>query len=289
MAEDSGEGPSRQDWDVAHSVNKTLPKIQKKGWSQELQDLVIRDAEETWKAGKREGELLDAKTGLHLVEQANTDSVSFIKDLIRLPKDRLEEVIWTVLLVDGNSFKRINDQLDHAEGDENIKNLANSLKQSVRDTDRVYRNSGKSDEFIVLVRRVPGESGKGTQPLGDSVEYSIIPRIITSHQEALDKFFSKGEKSETRRKLKKEGVGTLAIGGQEYTGTQLLQLFKEWEAGSQEQGFFTDKLFKESDAAQAWAKEPSDQTDVKRHTAILSNPDRDFRIVRLPSTGEQQT
>ncbi len=54
-----------------------------------------------------------------------------------------------VLFVDLDDFKRINDTLGHAMGDEVLKEVAHKLQASVRTTDYVARIGG--DEFMILL------------------------------------------------------------------------------------------------------------------------------------------
>lgn len=56
---------------------------------------------------------------------------------------------FSVLLMDLDKFKRVNDVYGHLKGDEVLKEVANVLKNSFRHTDIKVRASG--DEFIVLL------------------------------------------------------------------------------------------------------------------------------------------
>lgn len=55
----------------------------------------------------------------------------------------------SLLLIDVDNFKTINDNDGHLAGDEALKSIANSIINCTRDTDRVFRYGG--DEFVVLL------------------------------------------------------------------------------------------------------------------------------------------
>ncbi len=58
----------------------------------------------------------------------------------------------TILFIDLNGFKQLNDMLGHDAGDEILKETANRLKESVRSEDVVFRIGG--DEFVVILKNI---------------------------------------------------------------------------------------------------------------------------------------
>jgi diguanylate cyclase (GGDEF)-like protein len=56
---------------------------------------------------------------------------------------------FSVLMIDADYFKAINDRLGHACGDDALRHLARILRDQMRDVDRVGRFGG--EEFIVLL------------------------------------------------------------------------------------------------------------------------------------------
>jgi diguanylate cyclase (GGDEF)-like protein len=60
------------------------------------------------------------------------------------------------LMIDVNRFKEINDRYGHQVGDEVLKMVATSLRESVREADIVIRYGG--DEFLVILLETDGEA-----------------------------------------------------------------------------------------------------------------------------------
>lgn len=58
-------------------------------------------------------------------------------------------ITFSIIMLDINNFKEINDTKGHKTGDKVLKQIANILQKCIRKTDRVYRLGG--DEFILIV------------------------------------------------------------------------------------------------------------------------------------------
>ena len=63
----------------------------------------------------------------------------------------------SLLMMDVDYFKSVNDTFGHAAGDEVLKRVAVLLNKAVRDVDMVFRYAG--DEFVVLLPETPWEFG----------------------------------------------------------------------------------------------------------------------------------
>ncbi len=75
---------------------------------------------------------------------------------------------FSVLLIDADDFKKINDVHGHLTGDRALKLIADSLKDSVRGLDLVGRYGG--EEFIVILPETPLE---GAEVVGEKILQNI--------------------------------------------------------------------------------------------------------------------
>ncbi len=74
----------------------------------------------------------------------------------------------SMLLLDIDDFKRLNDRLGHAAGDQLLKAIARTLNDSVRESDFLARYGG--EEFVVLA---PGTDLAGAVHLGDKIRSAV--------------------------------------------------------------------------------------------------------------------
>lgn len=106
-----------------------------------------RDAE----AEIRRLALVDSLTGLdnrHHFERSFEEDITY--------HNRFPEHQFSLLLIDLDLFKQVNDTYGHPVGDKLLQRVAQILKNNVREVDRVGRLGG--DEFAILLKEVGGEN-----------------------------------------------------------------------------------------------------------------------------------
>jgi diguanylate cyclase len=89
----------------------------------------------------------DFLTGLNNVRQFD----SVFNDAIKYAREKHENL--SLLIVDIDFFKKVNDTYGHMEGDNVLKDLGKILAQSCRSKDEVSRNGG--EEFTLLLYDCP--------------------------------------------------------------------------------------------------------------------------------------
>ena len=75
---------------------------------------------------------------------------------------------FSILLVDLDKFKNINDTYGHSAGDKVLKSVAKQLGANIRDSDMVFRMGG--EEFLILLSKTDTE---GSVKLADRIRKSI--------------------------------------------------------------------------------------------------------------------
>jgi diguanylate cyclase (GGDEF)-like protein len=119
----------------------------------------------------------NAQVRARLEHQAMTDSLTGLYNH-RAFHERLRKALAsasraheavTVLMLDIDDFKRVNDIYGHGAGDEILRGLSDTLKDSVRSSDIVYRLGG--EEFaIVITSRSPQHAERLAHRVVDRVE-----------------------------------------------------------------------------------------------------------------------
>jgi len=118
-----------------------------------------------------------------LAKQAVTDPMtglynrSLLQNSLELAihQHKRRGIQMSLIMLDVDHFKSINDDLGHAKGDQVIVSLGKLLKESFRATDKVFRVGG--EEFLILVH---GSDEKKAHDIAeklrmDTRERSLIP------------------------------------------------------------------------------------------------------------------
>ncbi len=79
---------------------------------------------------------------------------------IRLAQRHQQELSLMVLDLDG--FKRVNDELGHQCGDELLRQVSQVIQHALRDTDILFRYGG--DEFVAVLPHTCGETATNSSP-----------------------------------------------------------------------------------------------------------------------------
>ncbi len=95
-----------------------------------------------------------------LLRQSGYDALTGLYDRGRFDRDGPKEMRevdqarpMSLLVIDVDHFKEINDRYGHAVGDEVLRHIARELELATRSNDRVYRYGG--EEFIVVCQGLP--------------------------------------------------------------------------------------------------------------------------------------
>ena len=111
--------------------------------------------------------LLDGLTGLY--------NHAYIKRFLDLEIKRSQRQGHTtsLLMIDVDNFKQLNDSLGHMTGDEILRNVARLIKESVREIDVAARYGG--DEFAVVL---PYGDGQAVKSVGERVRSLIETQVF---------------------------------------------------------------------------------------------------------------
>jgi diguanylate cyclase (GGDEF)-like protein len=109
---------------------------------------------------------IDPLTGLGNARQLRT-RLSYEITRHRRHKRRL-----TVLILDLDGFKSVNDRFGHAAGDEVLREVARQMQRTVRDQDTVVRQGG--DEFCVLA---PETGWREAERLAERLGFAVARAV----------------------------------------------------------------------------------------------------------------
>jgi diguanylate cyclase (GGDEF)-like protein len=135
----------------------------------------------------RIGDIFDVLTYRELYEalldRARRDGLTGVYDRGQLEADgaRLVEAALaagrpcSLLIVDLDDFKLVNDRLGHLAGDELLRQVAGALAGEVRSTDRIYRYGG--DEFLILCDGLPAPAASS---LAQRLREAIVERATSA-------------------------------------------------------------------------------------------------------------
>jgi diguanylate cyclase (GGDEF)-like protein len=104
-------------------------------------------------------------------EKSNIDELTKLFNRTYLSEIKLEhdkDSYLSVIAIDGNNIKKINDSFGHPIGDEAIKHISSSMKIIFRENDYLFRVGG--DEFVVILMNCQFDKAK---ELGDKLKENI--------------------------------------------------------------------------------------------------------------------
>jgi diguanylate cyclase (GGDEF)-like protein len=113
-------------------------------------------------------------------EQANTDSLtgirnrrSILSDADRLERSQAHAGSLSLLMIDIDHFKRINDRFGHQMGDQVLRQISDVLRKEIRARDIVGRYGG--EEFLVLM---PDTGSEGALLVAEKLRQAVAERIV---------------------------------------------------------------------------------------------------------------
>ncbi|TMO54261.1 sensor domain-containing diguanylate cyclase [Pseudoalteromonas phenolica] len=112
----------------------------------------------------------DELTRLHNRAYLNEAGENFLSFCSR------NEMICSVLFIDLNKFKRVNDELGHKVGDELLIDVAKVIKEQTRDSDISSRFGG--DEFIIIMKNTSENDGESVAKRIYKAIMQSVPRKI---------------------------------------------------------------------------------------------------------------
>ncbi len=151
-----------------------------------------------------------------LIEESMTDALTHLPNRKKLNKVMMtfakEEKLFSLVILDIDHFKLINDTYGHQAGDEVLKYLANTVKSIVRKNDIFFRFGG--EEFILLLpetnssdayylaEKIRTAMTNSISPVGKPITISLGISEFPSHSHSLDELFLFADKALYQSKSK---------------------------------------------------------------------------------------
>lgn len=113
----------------------------------------------------------------------------FLNELLdsNIPSRTTQDHVHSILMIDIDFFKKVNDNYGHDVGDAVIKSLANIMKESIRDSDMAVRYGG--EEFLILLLNSTKEN---TQQIANNINEKFASEVFVSQSETFKKTLSVG-------------------------------------------------------------------------------------------------
>lgn len=174
---------------------KTLAETQERRVSERTLELVLTNdsllnqIEENKRLQDQQEELMS-----NLVKLASTDHLTqtFNRRVLfqvgseEFRYSRMHNKLLSVLMLDIDDFKQVNDTFDHAAGDEALQKVALRCRELIRDTDTIGRYGG--EEFVIVLPDTDAEAARtmaeclrqGVTQVGQSMSFSDQLQVTAS-------------------------------------------------------------------------------------------------------------
>ena len=120
----------------------------------------------------------------HLSILSTTDHLTQVKNRLSFDEEIHSEVArskrykrpFSLMLIDVDNFKKINDTYGHDQGDYAIKRICNEILASIRQSDSLYRIGG--DEFAIIFVETNIDKA---QIIGENIRKRIAKTVVVGH------------------------------------------------------------------------------------------------------------
>ncbi len=150
---------------LTRTFNDMMRRLRQYQGDVEAKNRALEEQNEALQAAKEQFEQLSITDGLTKLHNHRFFQDHLTREIKRV--DRTGEPL-SMLLVDIDDFKGLNDRLGHAAGDELLMRVARVMESSIRDSDLLARYGG--EEFAVIAS---GTDLEGAYHLGEKIRTAI--------------------------------------------------------------------------------------------------------------------